>query len=88
MSIRIGYLLLISKTHNTSIGNAPFTDKLKSYKETTWLKQQTVIDCFLPEGRMKWHSEQIAKRKEKIMTLAYERWDMNGFHIEGGSELF
>lgn len=84
----IGNLLLISKTHNTSIGNAPFADKLKSYKLTTLLKQQTEIDGFLVNEKVQWHSEQIEKRKAKILKFAHERWNMTGFHIEGGSELF
>ncbi len=43
----LGNLMLISGSHNASIGNKPFDDKLNSYKENPLLKQQVQIRDFI-----------------------------------------
>jgi len=72
----LGNLMLISGSHNASIGNKPFGDKLKTYKENPVLKQQVEIADFLDEKRKKtkWDSEAISRRHDKIMEFALKRW--------------
>ena len=72
----LGNLMLISGSHNASIGNKPFADKLKSYKDNPILKQQLEIADFLDEKRKKpkWDFEAISRRHDKIMEYALERW--------------
>lgn len=65
----IGNLMLISGSHNASIGNKPFGDKLESYKSNPLLKQQAEIATFLDKGEMLWKSEQIDRRK--YLTLPF-----------------
>jgi hypothetical protein len=61
----IGNYLLISKSHNCSVGNKPFEDKLASY---THLAQQREI-LNMTSGEKKWSKELIAKRKAKIISF-------------------
>lgn len=58
----LGNYLLISKSHNSSIGNVPFKDKFESY---TYLVQQREVQEISKE-RMTWGKDEITKRKEKI----------------------
>lgn len=75
----LGNLMLISGSHNASIGNKPFADKLKTYKENPILKQQFEIASFLDENRKKpkWDSYAISRRHEKILEFALERWSFD-----------
>ncbi|EFL81735.1 DUF262 domain-containing protein [Actinobacillus pleuropneumoniae] len=57
-----GNYLLISKSHNCSIGNIPFDEKLASYK---MLEQQREIKEFLDENE-KWDLKAIKRREEKL----------------------
>ena len=77
----IGNLMLISKSHNASIGNKPFNHKLNSYLDTPLLKQQAQIPDFVTDVPEKWTSEQIIKRKEMILNFAVPRWDFNNVQI-------
>ncbi|MDB6017405.1 MAG: hypothetical protein JWR19_1894 [Pedosphaera sp.] len=61
----VGNYLLISKSHNCSVGNKPFADKLASY---THLSQQREIKD-MTIGGMKWSKELITKRKAKIIDF-------------------
>ena len=72
----LGNLLLISGSHNASIGNKPFSQKLKTYKENPILKQQVEIINFLDEKRKrsKWDSKAISLRHDKIIAFAKKRW--------------
>ncbi len=63
-----GNYLLISKSHNCSIGNLPFSEKLKSYKE---LKQQVEIKDFVGKTQ-KWDSKSIKLREEKLLSFFLE----------------
>ena len=69
----IGNLMLISGPHNASIGNICFSEKLKTYKNNL-LKQQAEIVTFLTDGKEEWKSEQIIKRRDKIVEMAMKRW--------------
>lgn len=72
----LGNLMLISGSHNASIGNKPFSEKLATYKQNPLLNQQAEIEAFaLVEGEQSvWKSESIEKRHEKIVTFATDTW--------------
>lgn len=73
----IGNLMLISGSHNASIGNRPFFEKLLTYEENPVLRQQAEISSFLTEGKPEWKAEQIDRRREKIVSFAVKRWDFD-----------
>lgn len=60
-----GNYLLISKSHNCSIGNVPFADKLKSYNK---LNQQREIKEFLGE-KVIWNLEAIKRREKELLNF-------------------
>lgn len=59
----LGNYLLISKSHNCSIGNRPFPEKLASYQH---LAQQREIHDFTEKT---WDKVSISKRHERIIEL-------------------
>ena len=69
----IGNLMLISESHNKSIGNCPFKDKLASYKASP-LRQQLEIEEFATsrDGEPVWDLDAIKKRKDAIIKAAME----------------
>lgn len=60
----LGNYLLISKSHNSSIGNVPFKYKLETY---TYLVQQQEVQRMAEEKV--WGKHEITKRKEKIIEF-------------------
>lgn len=60
----LGNYLLLSKSHNCSVGNKPFTDKCSSYNH---LGQQREIQEMTSENKV-WTKELINQRKHKIIT--------------------
>lgn len=64
----LGNYLLISKSHNCSIGNVPFKDKLASY---TVLAQQREIKE-MTEDRAVWNKTIINKRHKKLVKFVIE----------------
>ena len=70
----IGNLMLISGSHNASIGNKAFVDKLKSYNDNPLLNQQAEIKDFLTEGKAEWKTPQIQGRAKSILGFADSRW--------------
>ncbi len=64
----LGNYLLISKSHNCSIGNKPFSEKRSSYNH---LSQQREIQK-LTEQDNTWDREKIEKRKAKIINFILE----------------
>ena len=74
----IGNLMLISGSHNASIGNKAFQDKLATYKQNPLLNQQAEIEDFSKEykGYSIWKEESINQRNNKIVTFALKRWDL------------
>lgn len=64
----LGNYLLISKKHNGSIGNSPFSQKRKSY---TYLAQQREVQD-MTEGKEKWGKSLIRMRKEKLVNFIME----------------
>ena len=73
----LGNLMLISGSHNASIGNKPFTDKLDSYKKNPLLNQQAEINDFLDGDVIVWKQTNIQRRLKKILDFAIPRWDFS-----------
>ena len=71
----LGNLLYISQSHNSSIGNKPFADKLKSYNDNPLFNQQAEIKEFIDESKpLVWDSECIKRRGDKIIAFCMENW--------------
>lgn len=69
----IGNLLLIDKSHNCSIGNKPFEEKLQSYENSS-LAQQRVIKDFVKKRDKIWDKDAIDERFNKIYDFIIETW--------------
>lgn len=81
----LGNLMLISGSHNASIGNKPFSEKLLSYKSNPLLKQQAEISDFneKSEGNnIKWGAKEISNRQDKIVNkFAIPKWNFDSIEI-------
>jgi uncharacterized protein with ParB-like and HNH nuclease domain len=64
----LGNYLLLSKSHNCSVGNKPFSEKRNSYKHL--LQQLEVKE--MTKGRIFWDKNTINKRHEKIVKYIIE----------------
>ena len=76
----LGNLMLISGSHNASIGNKPFSEKILSYKSNPLLKQQAEIADYINKENIpnKWGETEIWKRHEKIVTkFAIPKWNFD-----------
>lgn len=78
----LGNLILISGSHNASIKNSPFMDKLASYNDVRLLNQQTEIQSFVDTDSPEWKTSHIEKRKDKILAFAVTRWDFGGVEVK------
>lgn len=77
----IGNLMLISGSHNSSIGNKPFKDKLDSYNKNPLLKQQAEIKTFVKK-ELRWDKEAIDNRHEKIVDdFAIDEWSFDEIEL-------
>ena len=79
----LGNLMLISGSHNSSIGNKPFKEKLKSYINNPLLKQQAEIKDFI-SGNLEnpfWDKTAIDKRHKKILDFAEKKWSFENLKI-------
>ncbi|WP_126973922.1 DUF262 domain-containing protein [Gynurincola endophyticus] len=75
----LGNLMLISGSHNASIGNRPFKKKLSSYRENPLLNQQAEIKNFA-SGTLDnpiWDTKAIDKRHEAIVMFAVNEWSFD-----------
>lgn len=73
----LGNLMLISGSHNSSIGNKPFKEKLKSYISNSLLNQQAEIKDFI-NGDIEnplWDKAAIEERYKKIVDFAIDKWN-------------
>lgn len=78
----IGNLMLISGSHNASIGNKPFLDKLNSYKSNPLLRQQAEIESFVDGQNIKWGEKEITKRHERIVNeFAIPKWSFDNIKV-------
>jgi len=75
----IGNLMLISGSHNASIGNKPFAHKLSSYNQNPLLNQQAEIKNFSKKENQKdvWKKASIDERQKKIVDFAIQEWSFN-----------
>lgn len=74
----IGNLMLISKSHNSSIGNKPFSDKLESYGKDNLLNQQKEIETYIGNrNNPVWDKDAIENRKTKIINAAIDIWNLD-----------
>lgn len=74
----VGNLMLISQSHNSSIGNKPFTEKLASYGKDNLLNQQKEIIEFVSDKENPiWDKTAIEKRHEKIKNAVKNIWDLD-----------
>lgn len=75
----LGNLVLISRRHNSSIGNKAFSTKLESYGKENLLNQQKEIGTFVTDATNPiWDRAAIEKRHEKIKKAALEIWSLEG----------
>lgn len=73
----IGNMLLVSKQHNSSLGNKNFCDKLKDYGATgILLQQKEICNQFVNAENPMWDKSCIEKRGKKIIAKAMELWDL------------
>lgn len=74
----VGNLMLISQSHNSSIGNKPFTEKLASYGKDNLLNQQKEIVSFVSDTACPvWDSDAIKRRRDKIIHAAKDVWSLD-----------
>ena len=66
----LGNYLLLSETHNCSIGNIPFIEKHKTYKH---LLQQQEIQKLVPENGV-WNKKAIQERKERLIRFVIDNY--------------
>ncbi|NCD41553.1 MAG: DUF262 domain-containing protein [Bacteroidia bacterium] len=66
----LGNYLLLSKSHNCSVGNKPFIEKRSSYNH---LGQQREIQNMTSESEI-WDKEKISLRKDKIVKFILENF--------------
>ncbi len=77
----LGNLMLISSSHNSSIGNKAFKKKLKSYNANPLLNQQAEIQNFAADG--KWTKDSINDRHENIVQkFAVKKWSFDAISID------
>lgn len=74
----VGNLMLISQSHNSSIGNKPFANKLASYGKDNLLNQQKEIIDFVEDKQSPvWDKSAIEKRHEKIKAAVRYIWNLD-----------
>lgn len=72
----LGNLMLISGSHNSSIGNKPFVEKLNSYNSNPLLNQQGEIKTFSSGDNTNpiWDIKAITKRHTVIHEFSVKKW--------------
>jgi hypothetical protein len=77
---KIGNLMLISRSHNSSIGNFAFERKLASYGRNSPLRQQWEIEELATssaDGLKQWDKHAIERRGKKIVEAAMKLWSLD-----------
>ena len=71
--------MLISGSHNASIGNKPFKDKLESYKQNPLLNQQAEIKTLKSGDDVTpiWDMTAIDKRHVILHDFAIQKWNFD-----------
>lgn len=70
----IGNLLLIDKSHNCSIGNRPFEEKLQSYENPSLIQQREIKDFVKTRDKILWDKDAIDERHKKIYNFILKTW--------------
>ena len=80
----LGNLMLISGSHNASIGNKPFSHKVKSYNQNPLLNQQAEIKDYatIENEDSFWKSDSILKRHNYIVEFAIKIWDFDNINLD------
>ena len=74
----IGNLMLIAETHNKSIGNCCFAEKLASYENSSLVQQREIKDfASNQDGMPIWDTKAIKKRKDAMIAAALEIWSLD-----------
>jgi len=74
----LGNLMLISQSHNSSIGNRPFETKVASYGKDNLLNQQKEIISFVADAsKPVWDKGAIERRHIKILGVAKTLWSLD-----------
>ncbi len=75
----LGNLMLISGSHNASIGNKPFKNKLDSYKQNPLLNQQAEIRTLRSgtDAIPIWDKTAIDKRHLLLHDFAIQKWNFD-----------
>lgn len=74
----VGNLVLISQSHNSSIGNKPFAEKLASYGKDNLLNQQReIIDFIEDKDNPVWDKTAIENRHKKIKNAVKDIWGLD-----------
>ncbi|WP_170020332.1 DUF262 domain-containing protein [Campylobacter sp. RM16190] len=68
----IGNKVLIAGSHNASIGNKPFLDKLSSYNEADLMQLKEV--CSFATDNKIWDKKAIEKRQISLVNFIQETW--------------
>ncbi len=76
--------MLISGSHNASVGNKPFNEKLSTYKSNPLLNQQAEIVSFAKheDDQSVWKSKSINERHIKIVDFAINNWSFDSIKID------
>lgn len=75
---RVGNLMLISQSHNSSIGNTSFANKLASYGKDNLLNQQKeIIEFVTDKNNPVWDKDAIERRHNKIKEAVSKIWNLN-----------
>lgn len=75
---RVGNLMLISQSHNSSIGNTSFANKLASYGKDNLLNQQKeIIEFVTDKDNPVWDKDAIRRRHKKIIEAVSKIWNLN-----------
>lgn len=73
----IGNLVLISGSHNSSIGNKPFSEKLASFESSPLLQQQEIKNfASKANGKEIWDKDSIDSRHEKLKEFILNTWSI------------
>jgi hypothetical protein len=74
----LGNLMLISGSHNSSIGNKPFSEKLDSYGKANLLNQQREVINFISDPQSPvWDKTAIERRLAAIVVAASAIWSLD-----------
>lgn len=74
----LGNLMLISQSHNSSIGNKPFETKVASYGKDNLLNQQKEIIRFVTDNsKPVWDKAAIERRHGEIVGVARALWSLD-----------